>query len=75
MQKVNCQEMETHTVQACHGPLQPLQSHPSENLGGWAMHWSAEKMLDGQCQRAGIPARARTAYSSLLQKRLEEDLC
>ena len=36
---------------------------------GW--HWSAEEMLDGQHQRVEIPALARTAHKSLLQKRLE----
>ena len=36
---------------------------------------SAEEMLDGQHQRVDISAHARTAHKSLLQKRLEKDLC
>ena len=36
---------------------------------------SAEEELDGQHQKADIPAYARTAHKGLLQKRLEEDLC
>ena len=40
-----CQEMETPMVQACRAQ-QPLHTHPSGHLGGWAMQWSAEKMLD-----------------------------
>ena len=45
--------------------------------GSWsvATPWSAEEMLDGQHQRGDILTRARTTYKSLLQKRLEEDLC
>ena len=61
-------------VQACHMPWQPLQNHPSGHLGGWAMLWSAEEILDGQHQRVAILAHARTAHKGLLQKRLEEDL-
>ena len=74
---VNCQEMETCMVRACHTPRQPLQNHPSVHLGGWATPWSAEEVLDGQHQRVDIPALARTAHKSLLilQNRLEEDLC
>ena len=62
-------------IRACHAPRQPLQKHPSGHLGGWAMLWSAEEMLNGQHQRMGIPAHARTAYKGFLQKRLEDDLC
>ena len=54
---------------------QPVPNHPSGHLGCRATPWSAEKMLDGQHQRLDIPAHARTAHNSLLQKRLEEDLC
>ena len=67
--------METIIVWACHTPRQLLQNHPSGHLGGWATPWSAEEMLDGQRQRVGILANARTAHNSLLQKRLGEDLC
>ena len=59
----------------CLMPRQPLQNHSSGLLGGWAMPWSAEEMLDGQHQRLDIPAPARTAHKSLLQRRLDEDLC
>ena len=38
-----------------HTPQQPLLNHPSGHLGGWAMPWSAEEMLDGQHQRVGVP--------------------
>ena len=68
----NCPETETRMVRACQAPL---QYHPSGHLGGWAMPWQAEEKLDGQRQRVNIPAHARTAYSGLLQKRPEEDLC
>ena len=61
-------------VRACHMPQQPLQKHPSRHLGGWAMQWSAEEMLDGQHQKVDIPAYARSAHKGLLQKRLEENL-
>ena len=44
-------------------------------LGGWATLWLAEEMLDGQHQRVDITVHARTAHKSLLQERLEEDLC
>ena len=71
----NCQEMETCMVQACHMPQQCLQNDPSERLGEWTTPWSAEETLDGQRQRVGIPALARTAHKGLLQKRLEEDHC
>ena len=54
---------------------QPLQNHPSRQLGGWAVLWSVDKMLEGQRQRVDIFANARTAHGGLLQKRLEEDLC
>ena len=62
-------------VQACHTPQQPLQNHPLGHLGGWAMLWLAEEMLDGQHQRVDIPTNAKTAHKGLLQKNLEEDLC
>ena len=45
------------------------------NLGGWAMLWLAGEMVDGQHQRLGILAHAKTAHKGLLRKRLEEDLC
>ena len=61
-------------VRACHTPQQPVHNHPSGHLGVWETPWSAVKMLDGQHQRADIPAHARTAHKGLLQKRLEEDL-
>ena len=63
----NRQDTETCIVRACHTPRQPLQNHPSGNLGEWVTPWSAEGMLDGQHQRVDIPAHA--------QKGLEEDLC
>ena len=47
----NCQETETHIVQACHTPWQPLQMYKWGVLWGWMTPWSAEKMLDGQHQR------------------------
>ena len=71
----NCQETETCTDPACHTLRQPLQNPPSGHLGGWAMQWLAEELLDGQLQRVDIPTHARTAHKCLLQKRLEEDLC
>ena len=52
-----------------------LQNHPLGHLGGWATLWSAEKMLDGQHQRADIPAHARTAHNGLLQETLDKNLC
>ena len=52
-----------------------LQNHPSGPLGEWATQRSTEQMLDGQHLKVEIPAHARTANNSLLQKRLEEDLC
>ena len=50
-------------------------NRPSGHLGGWAVPYPAEKMLDGQHQRVDSPAYARTAHKGLLQERLEEDLC
>ena len=67
----NCQKTETGMVRACHTPHQPLQTHPSWHLGGWATPWSAKEMLDGQGQRVNIPAHARTAHKGLLQEMTE----
>ena len=39
------------------------------------MPWSTGEKLDGQDQKVDIPTHARTAHESLLQKRLENDLC
>ena len=47
----------------------------SGHLGGWAMQWSTEEMLDGQYQKVGTPTHARTTHKGFLQKRLEKDLC
>ena len=58
---VNCQKTETCMFWACHMPRQPLQNHPLRHLGGRAMPWSAEEMLDEQHQRADIPAYAKIA--------------
>ena len=69
------QETETVMVRACQTPRQPLQNHPSGHFGGWATTWSAEEILDGQHQRIDIPSHARTVHTSLMQKRLVEDLC
>ena len=55
-------------VWARHTPRQPLQSHMSGHLGGFATQWSAEEMPDGQHQRLDIPPYARTAHKSLLKK-------
>ena len=71
----NCKETGTCMVRACHTPEQPLQNHSLGHPGRRATPWSAEEKLDGQHQRADIPAQARTANKGLLQKRLEEDLC
>ena len=59
-------------VRACHTPRQPFQNHTSGHLGGLAMPWSADEMLNGQHQRVGISAHSRTAHNGLLQKRLAE---
>ena len=56
-------------------PRQRLENRPSGHLGGQAMPWSAEEILDGQHQRVDVPARARTVHNGLLQERLAEDLC
>ena len=37
-------------------------------LGESRTPWSAEKMLDGQRQRVGVPAHARSAHDGLPQK-------
>ena len=47
----NCQDTETLMVRSCHAPQQRLQNPPSGYLGGWVTPWSAEEMLNGQCQR------------------------
>ena len=52
-----------------------FQNHPSGQLGGWEMLWSAEDMLYGQCQRVVIPALSGTAYDGLPQKSVVEDFC
>ena len=65
----SCNEAETCMVQTCDTPRQPLQNHPSEQLGRWATPWSAEEMLDGKHQRADVFAHARTADNGLLQKK------
>ena len=44
-----------------HVTRQPLQNHPSGHLVRWATLWLAEEMLDGQHQRADIPAYAKIA--------------
>ena len=62
------QQTETCMVRACHMPWQPPQNHLSGHIGGWAMPWSAEEMLDGQHQRVNIPAHARTAHKVLPRK-------
>ena len=67
--------MKTCMVQACLVPWQPLQNHTSGHLGGWAMLWSVEEMLDRQHQRIDVTAYAKIAHDSLMQKGLEEDPC
>ena len=57
----NCLETETCMVLVYHTPRQLLQNDPSGHLGGWAMPWSAEEMLNRQHQRMDIPAHDRTA--------------
>ena len=59
-------------VRACHTPQQSLRNHSSGHLGGWAMSWAAEGMLD---QKMNIPAHARAAHKGLLQKRLGKEIC
>ena len=71
----NCQETETHVVQACHMPQRFLQNYLSGHILGQVTLCSAEEMLDGRHQRADIPAHARTAHNGLPQTRLEGDLC
>ena len=39
-------------------PRQPLQNHPSWNLGGWVMTQLADEMLNGQRYRVDVPAHA-----------------
>ena len=41
----------------------PLQNNPSKHLGRWATTWSAQEMLDGQCQRVDVHANANTAHN------------
>ena len=54
------QEAETCTVSGMsHATRWPLQNHPWGYLRGWATPWSAEEMVDGQCQRADIPAHCQ----------------
>ena len=48
-----------------HTPQQPPQNHLSGQLGGWAMPWLAEEMLEGYHQTAQIPALARAAHKGL----------
>ena len=57
----NCQETDTHMVQARNVPRQPLPSHPSGHLGRQMMLWLAEEMPEGQHQKVGIPTHTRTA--------------
>ena len=42
---------------------QPVPDHPPGNLGGRAMPWSAEEILDGQRQGVDLPTLARTAHN------------
>ena len=42
-------------VRACHAQRQPLQNHPSRQLGRLTTPRSAEEMLDGQHQSVDIP--------------------
>ena len=65
----NCQGTETCMIRACHTPRQPLQNLPSGHLGGRAMPWSADEMLNGQHQRVDIFAHVRTVHKGLLQKK------
>ena len=70
----NCRETETCMLRACHTSRQPLQIIFQGTLKGGQLPWLAEEVLDGQYERVDIPAHARTAHNSLLQKSLEEDL-
>ena len=66
-------QAETGMVQACHAPRQSLQHFPSENLRGWATPWSVKEMLDGQRERAEVPACARTAHDDFPQKKARKE--
>ena len=61
-------------VRAYHAPRQPLQTHPSGHLGGWATPRAAEEMSDRQPQSVDIPV-LDAAHGGLPQKILEEDFC
>ena len=52
----NCQETEIYVVRACHTSRQPLQSHPSVYLGGWATPWSADvRWIDNTKEWTSLP--------------------
>ena len=64
----NCPETETRMVRARHTP-QPLQNHPSGNLGGWATPWSAEKIpANSPCQNSEGPPSENTGRECLLNR-------
>ena len=71
----NCQEMQAQMIYSCPTQKQPLQNHPSGDLGERVTLLSAEKMLVGQHQSMDGPVRSGTAPNGLQQKRLEEGLC
>ena len=58
-----------------HTPQPSFQNLPWGHLGEWTTPSSAEEMLNGQCQRVDVPARARTAHDGLPLKWQEEGLC
>ena len=62
-------------IYSCPTQKQPLQNHPSGDLGERVTLLSAEKMLVGQHQSMDGPVRSGTAPNGLQQKRLEEGLC
>ena len=72
---LSCQATETRVIREHHTARQTLETHSPRHLGGRRTTWSAETTVDGQRQRVGIPAHARTARDSLRQKRLTEVLC
>ena len=52
-----------------------FRTMPQGKIWGWLMPWSAQKMMDRQCQTVDVPVYAGPTHDGLPQKRLEEDLC
>ena len=64
----HCPTTETHVLQTCHAPREPLQNHASGNLGKRATPRSAEKLFDGQEESGRPNPRQNCSRRPLVEK-------